>query len=167
MARQADGVLDCVPSATHQDGEGKRSPQSPPALPAKFCWWLSQVPALPLRRQLCGSKGHQAVATDHRAKSLLRDKIKPFAIAQVELSSFYWFCYSISSRGMQLWMEPRWLSPVENAPMFLGVLQFNLFSFVIFCDDEIQITWLGIINGPNSFSRVLSWLLYRPHSPQK
>lgn len=35
------------------------------------------------------SKGHQAAATDHSAKSLKRDKIKPFAITQVELSSFY------------------------------------------------------------------------------
>lgn len=91
----------------------------------------------------------------HRAK---KDKIKPFAITQVELSSFYWLCCSISSRGMQLWMEARWLSPVEDTPMFLGVLQFNLF-FLYYLSWwwNPNATWLGIINGPNSFPHVLDY----------
>lgn len=47
----------------------------------------------------------------HRAKVCHKAKVKPGAITLVQLSFFYWLCYSINSGVMQPWMEPGWLSP--------------------------------------------------------
>lgn len=136
---------------------GQRCPQSPPALPAG----QSSAAGCPRYQPSQGWQQGSPSSYHTGPRPLKRDKIKPFAITQVELSSFYWLCYSICSRGMQLWMEPRWLSPVDEAPMFLGVLQFNLFSFCcLLWQWNPNTTWF---NGPNSFTHVLSRLLYRPH----
>lgn len=119
---------------------GQKCPQSPPALPAgqSSAAGCPRHPSSHLGGSFVSARATKQLPHTTGPRSFKRDKIKPFAITQVELGSFYWLCYSISSRGMQLRMEPRWLSPVGEAPMFLSVLPFNLFSFVIFCGDEIQ-----------------------------